>query len=88
MMCDADFLKETMELFILTTPISLHSDDFSTKFLLNKLLKIKKDLINLRALFKEIYPGKLSIVINKSYKICMFANRNRCWTPYVKKHLF
>jgi hypothetical protein len=47
-----------------------------------------KNLINLRALFKEIYPGKLAIVINKAYIICMFANRNRCWTPYIRKHLF
>jgi hypothetical protein len=77
-----------MKFFILTTPISLHSDDFSTKFSLNKLLKIKKDLINFRVLFKKVYPGKLAIVINKAYIICMFSNRSRCRIPYIRKHLF
>jgi hypothetical protein len=52
MMCDANFLKETMEFFIFTTPISLHSNNFGIKFAFNKLLKIKKDLINIGTHFK------------------------------------
>jgi hypothetical protein len=52
------------------------------------LLEIKKNLMNLGALFKEIYPSKLVIVINKIYIICVFANRNRSSTPYIRRHLF
>jgi hypothetical protein len=39
----------------------------------NKLLKIEENLINLRSLFKKIYPSELAIIINKSYIICVFA---------------
>jgi hypothetical protein len=39
----------------------------------NKLLKIEENLINLRSLFKKIYPSELAIIINKSYIICIFA---------------
>jgi hypothetical protein len=77
-----------MEFFIFTTPIGLHSDYFPTRFTFNELQKIKENLINLRALFKKIYPSEDAIFINKASIIGVFANRNRCWTPYIRKHLF
>jgi hypothetical protein len=40
-------------------------------------LPIKKSLINIRTLFKQIDPNKLTIVINKAYIIGMFSNRSR-----------
>jgi hypothetical protein len=53
MVCNASFLKETMEFFILTTPINLHSDELSIKFAFNKLLEIEKNLIHLRTFLSK-----------------------------------
>jgi hypothetical protein len=85
MMCNANFLKETVEFFIFTTPISLHGDNLTIKLALNILLKIKKHLINIRMLLKQVDPSKFTEVINEAYIICMLANRERSRTPYIKK---
>jgi hypothetical protein len=50
-MCNASLLKETMEFFIFTSPVSLHGDDFLIKLAFNKSLEINEDLINIRTLF-------------------------------------
>jgi hypothetical protein len=67
MMSDANFLKEAIEFFILTSPISLHCNNFSIKFSLNKLLEIKKYLINIRMLLEQIYPSKFAKIIDEAY---------------------
>jgi hypothetical protein len=83
---NAYLLKEPVELFIFTTPIGLHSNDFSIKLALNKLLKIKKDLINIRTLLEQINPSKFTEIIYKAYIISVLANRGWCRTPYIRKH--
>jgi hypothetical protein len=75
MMGNSKFVKETVDFFIFSTPISLHGDNFPIKFSFNKLLKIQEYLINLRLLFQQIDPNKFIKVINKPYIIAMFANR-------------
>lgn len=42
-----NIFKETIEFFVFTTLIGLHSNYFLAKLLFNKLLKIKKGLINI-----------------------------------------
>jgi hypothetical protein len=50
---------------ILTAPIGLDRDYFLIKHTLNKGLKFKKVLINLRLMTKQVYPGKLAIIVNE-----------------------
>ena len=69
MMGDTNFLKETIKFFILTTPISLHSDNFPIKLTLNKGLKVEKNLINIRTVLKQINPCKFTEIINEAYII-------------------
>jgi hypothetical protein len=51
-------------------------------------LKIKKHLIHIRTLLEQINPGELAEIINKAYIVCMFPNRKRSWTPFIRKDLF
>jgi hypothetical protein len=44
----------TSLIFHILPPISLHRKNFPIKFSLNKILKILKNLIDIRFLFKEI----------------------------------
>jgi hypothetical protein len=69
-------------------PISLHSNNFPSKLAFNILLKIKKHLIHIRTLFEQINPGELAEIINKAYIVCIFPNRKRSWTRYIRKDLF
>jgi hypothetical protein len=85
MMGDASSLKESMKFLILTSPVSLHSNNFPIKLTLNVLLEIKKGLINIRTLFEQINPGELAKIIDKAYIVCMFSGRKRCRTPYIRK---
>ena len=59
-------LKEGTKLFILASPIGLHSMDFPIKFSLNQVLKVPKNLENIRFLFKKIYPSIPTIIINEA----------------------
>jgi hypothetical protein len=36
---------------------------------------------------KQINPSELAKIINKAYIICMFPNRERGRTPYIRKNL-
>jgi hypothetical protein len=68
-MGNSNFAKETIEFFIFSTPIYLHSDNFPTKLSFNKLLEIKENLINLRTLFQQIEPSEFTEIVNKAYII-------------------
>ena len=65
-MRDANFTKKRVELLLFSTPVSLHSNDFSIKKSLHKVLKLMKPLKHFRFKFDEINPSKLAIVINKT----------------------
>jgi hypothetical protein len=54
MMRDANFLEEGIEFFILASPISLHIDNFPIELALNILMILKKGVINIETLFKQI----------------------------------
>jgi hypothetical protein len=76
-MSDANFLKETMEFFIFTTPTGLHSNDFETKFMLNMLLEIKENLINIGTFLKQVIPNNGTIITYAAYVILMFYQQKR-----------
>jgi hypothetical protein len=70
MMCNTNFLKETIEFFIFTTPIiSLNSHNFHVKVEVNVFLKVEKNLINFRTILEQIYPSEFTKIINESYII-------------------
>jgi hypothetical protein len=52
------------------------------------LLKVKKSLINIRTLLKQIDPSEFTKIIDKAYIVLMFPNRKRCWSPYIREDLF
>ena len=74
MVNNANFLEKRVQFFIFTTPVSLHSFYFALELSFNKILKIKKDLINIRLLLKEIYPNIFAKIINEAYIIFMSTN--------------
>jgi ABC-type lipopolysaccharide export system ATPase subunit len=88
MVGNTNFLEERMEFLIFATPIAFHSVDFSAKFSLNQLLKIKKDLVNIGTLFNKINPCELAKIIDKAYIIRVFINGGRCRTPYIGENFF
>jgi hypothetical protein len=69
MMSDTNCLKKGIELFILTTPVSLHCYNFPIKLTLNIFLKIEEYLINISTTFEQINPSKLAKIINKAYMV-------------------
>jgi hypothetical protein len=68
-MGDAYFRKEGIELFIFSSPVCLHGFDFTIEESLNKVLKLMEFLKNLRLKLKEIYPCKLTEIIDKTHII-------------------
>ena len=67
MMGNAYFLKEGVEFFIFSAPISLHCNYFPIEFAFNKILKVLKNLKHFKFLFEKIDPYKFAIVINEAY---------------------
>jgi hypothetical protein len=59
-------LKQSMEFFIFIIPICLHGHNYFTKFSFNKLLEIKKHVVDIRTLLEKVDPCKFNIIINKT----------------------
>jgi hypothetical protein len=77
MVGDTYLVKGNMNFFICTTRISLHGDDLSAKFTFNKVLKIKKHLIDFTMLLEQINPNKFTIIINKYYTVLLLSTETR-----------
>jgi len=58
-------------------------DNFSIELSFNKVLKVLKDLENLRFMFKEIDPCVSTEIVNERYIVSMITNRNRSRTPHI-----
>jgi hypothetical protein len=65
LMRDTNLVKEGIEVLIHATPIGLNRDNFAIKHMLNKGLEFKKILENLRLMAKQLYLGKLTIIVNE-----------------------
>jgi hypothetical protein len=88
MMSDSYLCEKGIKFLILTTPVSLHGDDLAMKETLNKCLKLLEFLEDLRLVLKEINPGKLAKIINKTDIIFKMSNRFRCRTLYIRINKF
>ena len=84
----ANFIKERMKFFILSSPVSLHSYNFTIKESLNQFLKFMELFKHLRLILKKIDPGELAIIINKANIIFLSIDRTRSRTPDIRKYKF
>jgi hypothetical protein len=88
MVRDPNFLEEGIEFLLLTTLVRLYSKNFHIKETFNKSLKLTKFLENLILVLKQIYPSKLTKIINKTDIIFVTSNRLARRTPYITKNKF
>ena len=68
----ANFIKEGIKFFILSSPVSLYSYDFMIKKSLYGLPKFMKLFKHLKLVLKKINPGELTIIINETNIIFFF----------------
>jgi hypothetical protein len=80
--------KKGIKVFVLTTPISLHSKNFTIKESLNKSLEFSKILEDLRFKLDKIDPCKFAIVINKTHIIFITIGRFKSRSPYIRENKF
>ena len=79
-------LEKGVEFLILTTPVRLHVKYFAIKLPFDKSLKVEKDLENIGAFLKEVYPSILAKVIDETHVIGVPTNRGRGQSPYIRKY--
>jgi hypothetical protein len=79
---NTNFVKEGVKLFILSSTVGLHGNDFLVKESLNRSLKFLKYF---RPKLNEINPYKFAIIINEAYVILITTRRFRGWTPNIRK---
>jgi hypothetical protein len=76
-------LIKGVKLFIFTTPIYLHCNDFSIKESLNKGLKFMEFFKHLGFELNKMDPRKFAKIINKAHIILISASRLRSWAPNI-----
>jgi hypothetical protein len=70
---------------ILPPPIGLDRSNFAAKLSFNKVLEILEASKNLKFLTNEVNPNKFTVIINETYIISIFANRNWGGAPIHRK---
>lgn len=83
-----NLVKEGVEFFILTTPVSLNSYNFAIKESLNQILKFMELIKNFRFILKKINPNKLAVIINETNIVLFATNRTRSIAPNIRKNKF
>ena len=78
------FVKEWVEFFILTTPISLDMNDFAIEKAFNMFLKLNKHIIDIRFMLKQIEPSKATESINKTHIETMSTDRCEGRNPNIR----
>jgi hypothetical protein len=76
-------LEEGIELLILTAPVTLYGNDLSTKFPFNEILKVMKNLKDIRFFLEKVDPCILAKIINETHVVGITPNRSRSRPPYV-----
>jgi hypothetical protein len=82
MMGDAN-LGEGVEFFILTSPGSLHGNNFTINKSLNKSLEFLEFLEDLVLVFWEVDPSKFAKIVNETHIIFKSSNDLWCRPPYI-----
>jgi hypothetical protein len=82
-MCNANALKQGVQLAILTTPVRLYTNNLFVKLSLNQGLKLMKNGEHISFAFDRIKPYKLTEIINKTNII--FETTRGCdrGSPYI-----
>jgi hypothetical protein len=78
-------LEKGIEPLILTAPVTLYGDDLSTKFSFDKVLKIMKNLKNIRFFLEKVDPCILAKIINETHIVGITPNRSRSWSPNIRE---
>jgi hypothetical protein len=84
---NTNFVKG-VKLFILSSLVGLHDNDFLVKESLNKSLKFMKFLKDFRSKLNEINPCKIAITINETYVILITTKRFGGSTPNIRENKF
>jgi hypothetical protein len=85
MMRDVDSSKKGVQLLILSSPIGLHSNNFTVESMLNKALKLMKFLKNFRLMLNQIKPCKLAIIIYETNIIFLSCPLNLVQVPIYQR---
>ena len=83
MMCNSYFLKERIKFLIFTSPICLHSNNFSVKLSFNKLLEVEKHFKHIGPIFKKENPCKFTKIINETYIVLIMTDWLGCRPPNI-----
>jgi hypothetical protein len=75
--CKANFVKKGVKLFIQSSPICLHDNNFPVKEFLNKGLKFMEFLKDFGLKLNEIDQCKFVVIINKTYAVLITTRRFR-----------
>jgi hypothetical protein len=70
-----------MEVVILTTPITLNTNDFCFEKTLNLCLKLQENIEHIRFTLDKIKPGKAIVSINETDIIVMTTDKHLSMTP-------
>jgi hypothetical protein len=84
-MRDSYSLKERVEFLILASRITLYRHKFSIELSFNKVLKVMKDLEDIRLFLDQIDPHVLAIVIYEANVICVPPKQGWCQPPNIRK---
>ena len=76
-------MKVAMEFVVFTTPVRLNDLDFIIQKAFDMSLKVVKNLLNIRLVFKQINPDEARVVINKTNIILVPSRRSKSGTPNI-----
>jgi hypothetical protein len=83
---DAYLVKEGIKVFILSTQVRLDRDYFEIKHTLNEGLEFKKIVVNRRLMTQQVYPSKLTMIVNEGNIISLTVKRFNSMTPDIRKY--
>jgi hypothetical protein len=86
LMCYAYFGEERVQFLLLSSPVTLHTNDFPIKHSFNKSIKFMKFLNHLWFKLEQINSSKFTIVIHKTYIILVPSNGLGRWAPNIRKN--
>jgi hypothetical protein len=87
-MRDACASKVSMETMIFTTPVGLHSKNFSVKDMLNMSLEKINYFLNIRFVLKKIDPTMAAVVIHETNIIFVSTREGQGRTPDISVDKF
>jgi hypothetical protein len=76
-------VKKGIQLLILSTPITLHTNNLSVEQALHMGLEIMEFLVYFRFIFQQINSCKLIKIIHKAYIVLVSTNRFGCRPPNI-----